>query len=96
MEPNPEYPNQKPEDFVDFYDAETSDIPWRTDENCHICGRIRDAFNPVYSHWSVLYCPFRRTRIHYHTCSSLCVVRLNRNNREEFERYMALSKKGTL
>ena len=87
MEANPEYPNQKPEDFVDFYDAETSGIPWLTDENCSICGRVGAAFNPVFSHFPIMHCPYRNKGVHYQICSSLCMAKLVAIFKGESARY---------
>lgn len=82
---NPEYPDENPKDFITYYDAEISNIPW-TDEHCSICGRIADAFNMVYAHFPVLHCPYRNKPIHYRICSSLCMAKLMEEHKADCDR----------
>lgn len=73
---NPEYPNEKPEDFAESYDPEVSDIPWRTFENCSVCGRIAAEFNAEHARFPALFDPYNNKRIQYQICSSACEVKL--------------------
>lgn len=87
MQANPEYPNQQEGDFSSYYDPNTSDIPWKLDENCSSCGRIHSAIDPMHSSYMALYCPYRHKRIHYRACSGFCRGAILASHKMDCDRY---------
>ena len=83
---NPEYPDEKAEDFVEFFDADQSDEPWK-DTYCSVCGRIAEKFNADIARYPVLHCPYRNKGIHHRICSALCMGLLMQAHAAEVERY---------
>jgi hypothetical protein len=71
MIPNPAYPDQKPEDFADFYDPETSGYPWDTLTYCCVCHRNPDKFNNSCNEFR-LWDNARNKYIWFVSCSPQC------------------------
>ena len=72
VEYNPDYPDACVADFDLFYSSESSDIPWQTNTNCSVCGRIAQRLNLGISKEVAEYDPYSNKYHYFLVCSPQC------------------------
>ena len=65
------YPDQRNGDFAEDYDPHQSKYPWNSEENCHVCGRLRERLN-VHSCKTSHFDPYQNGRVWITLCSPTC------------------------
>lgn len=70
MEPNPQYPDQKPGDF--WTDKADDESQWNTAINCTICGRRAPKINQDYISQPAVYDPYLERLRYGIVCSDQC------------------------
>lgn len=82
-----EYPDEKPQDFANYYDPSKDDEPWDLINNCCICGRISRCIDPIHGSWPSYIDLYKNVLVTKHVCSEACRQKIQQIWREEVQQY---------
>ena len=90
---NPQYPNELPEDFSDYYgDDQDSIHAWNYPNNCAVCHRIEERINRNFAYEIPHRDPFRNRLLWDVVCSDMCAEALQRCNADLLKRHINMSR----